>query len=46
MFETPGEPVPRLWPSTRFVQYRATFTSRYGCRSPRLSQVRIDYLQQ
>ena len=45
MFETPGEPVPRLWPSTRFVQYRATFTSRYGCRSPQLSQVRIDYLQ-
>ena len=41
MFGEPGE-VPELWPPARFVQYRATFTSLYGCRSPRLRQVRID----
>ncbi len=43
MFERPGSAIPDLWPSTRFVQYRATFTSLYGCRSPRLREVRIDF---
>ena len=43
MFERAGAPVPELWSSTRFVQYRATFTSLYGCRSPRLRQVQIDF---
>ena len=43
MFERPGAAIPELWPSPRFVQYRATFTSLYGCRSPRLREVRIDF---
>ena len=48
MFERPGAAIPDLWHSTqfvqtRFVQYRATFTSLYGCRSPRLREVRIDF---
>ena len=43
MFETGGESIPQLWSSTRFVQYRATFTALYGCRSPRLSQVCIEF---
>ena len=43
LFESAGEAIPPLWSSTRFIQYRATFTTLYGCRSPRLGQVRIEF---
>ena len=42
-YETPGEEIRGLRPKADYIQYRALFTSLYGCRSPRLSEVRIDF---
>ena len=42
-FETTGEEVPALFQWSRYIQYRALFTSRYGCRSPRLRAVQVEF---
>jgi hypothetical protein len=37
-----GESVHRLPRAARWLQYRAKFVSAYGCRSPRLREVRME----
>ena len=41
-YETTGEEIPGTPHDGRWLQYRAVFTSLYGCRSPKLREVRID----
>jgi len=40
-FEKSGQRVPRASSDARWLQYRAVFVSPYGCRSPRLKEVRM-----
>ena len=40
-YENPGENVQGIPPTARWLQYRATFVSLYGCASPQLREVRI-----
>ena len=42
-YERSGEPVAGIPAAARWFQYRAEFGSPYGCSSPRLRQVRIDF---
>ena len=41
-YDQSGAEVRSITPDARWLQYRASFTSLYGCRSPQLSEVRID----
>lgn len=41
-YEKSGEAVQGLGPDARWLQYRATFVSLYGCGSPQLREVRVE----
>ena len=41
-FERSGEEIRDLPPTARWLQYRATFISPYGCGSPRLREVNVE----
>ena len=41
-YEAAGEQVRGVGPAARWLQYKATFVSPQGCRSPQLREVRID----
>ena len=43
-YENSGEEVQGVSPSARWLQYQAIFVSLYGCSSPRLREVRIDFM--
>ncbi len=42
-YEAPGQQVRGVDPAARWLQYRALFMSRTGCRSPQLREVRIEF---
>jgi hypothetical protein len=42
-FEHSGEEIPGIPSDAPWLQYRAVFVSPYGCGSPRLHEVRIDF---
>ena len=44
-FEQSGQPLSPTATAERWCQYRAIFISPYGCRSPQLSEVRLDLKQ-
>ena len=41
-YETSGQHIEGVNASSQYLQYRAEFVSLYGCRSPQLSEVRIE----
>ena len=42
-YKQSGEEVNITSKGARWLQYRATFVSPYGCRSPKLREVRVDF---
>ena len=42
-YDNPGMRIQEFPATMRYIQYRASFTSLYGCRSPRLREVRIEF---
>ncbi len=42
-YEETGDPIRGLPKNTRWLQYKATLVSPYGCGSPKLEEVRIDF---
>lgn len=42
-YERSGEAIGGVPAGTKFIQYKARFTYRYGCLSPKLRRVRIDF---
>jgi len=41
-YETSGESIESLQNNSRWLQYKATFISLYGCGSPKLKEVRFE----
>jgi hypothetical protein len=41
-YETSGESIVSLQKNSRWLQYKATLISLYGCGSPKLKEVRIE----
>ena len=41
-YERSGDAIGGVTPAARWLQYKATFVSLYGCRSPKLREVRVD----
>ena len=43
-YKNSGEKIKKIAKKAKWLQYRAVFVSPYSCRSPKLREVRIDYI--